>query len=110
MSALITSVRSNILAAPMRTVLHLTGMIATKYGSMERYLVETVRQCSLEGYESVLQYEALPTSEEHVAALKSSGAEVIALPTTARGANHAVRLARLVGRVRPAGHSLSFSG
>jgi len=85
----------------MRTVLHLTGMISTKYGSMERYLLETVRQCSLKGYGSVLQYEAIPASHEYLAALKSAGAEVIAMPTAARSASNAVRLARLVGRVRP---------
>jgi glycosyltransferase involved in cell wall biosynthesis len=85
----------------MRTVLHLTGMISTKYGSMERYLLETVRQCSLEAYGSVLQYEALPASEEYLAALKSAGAEVIAMPTITRSASNAVRLARLVARVRP---------
>jgi glycosyltransferase involved in cell wall biosynthesis len=85
----------------MRTVLHLTGMISTKYGSMERYLLETVHQCSLEGYGSVLQYEALPASADYLAALKSEGAEIIAMPTASRSASNAVRLARLVGRVRP---------
>jgi glycosyltransferase involved in cell wall biosynthesis len=85
----------------MRTVLHLTGMISTKYGSMERYLLETVRQCSSGGYGSVLQYEEEPASKEYLAALKSSGAEVIAVPTAARSARNAIRLARLVVRVRP---------
>ena len=85
----------------MRSVLHLTGMTSNKYGSMERYLLETVRQCSLEACGSVLQYESLPLSDEYLAALKSAGAEVIALPTAGRSASNAVRLARLVGRVRP---------
>jgi glycosyltransferase involved in cell wall biosynthesis len=85
----------------MGTVLHLTGMISTKYGSMERYLLETVRQCSLQRYRSVLQYEALPASGEYLAALKSAGAEVIAMPTAARSASNAIRLARLLGQVRP---------
>jgi glycosyltransferase involved in cell wall biosynthesis len=85
----------------MDTVLHLTGMISTKYGSMERYLLETVRQCSLEKYGSVLQYEALPASDEYLAELELVGAEVIVMPTVIRSPSNAVRLARLVGRLRP---------
>lgn len=85
----------------MRTVLHLTGMTSSKYGSMERYLLETARQCALAGYRSVLQYESLPESAEYLVALKSVGAEVIVLPTAGRSVSNALRLARVVGRVRP---------
>jgi glycosyltransferase involved in cell wall biosynthesis len=85
----------------MRTVFHLTGMNSTKYGSMERYLLETVRQCALQGYRSVLQYESLPTSAEYLAALNATGAELVVLATSRRSVANAVRLARLVGRVRP---------
>jgi glycosyltransferase involved in cell wall biosynthesis len=85
----------------MRTVLHLTGMTSNKYGSMERYLLETVRQCVSKGYTSVLQYESLPVSVEYLAALTSLGAEVIVLATARRSAGNALRLARLVRRIRP---------
>jgi glycosyltransferase involved in cell wall biosynthesis len=85
----------------MRTILHLTGMTSNKYGSMERYLLETVRQCALNGSGSILQYESLPKSPEYLAALKSSGARVTVLATAGRGVTNAVRLAHLVARVRP---------
>jgi glycosyltransferase involved in cell wall biosynthesis len=85
----------------MPTVLHLTGMTSNKYGSMERYLLESVRQCGLQGYVSVLQYESLPASREYLTALHSLGAEVVVLATAARSASNALRLARLLARVRP---------
>jgi glycosyltransferase involved in cell wall biosynthesis len=97
----ISAPRVNSANTNMRTVLHLTGMTSNKYGSMERYLLETVRQCALKGYASILQYESLPASPDYLAALKSLGAEVIVLATARRSALNTARLAYLVARKRP---------
>ena len=42
-----------------KTILHLTCMKSTKYGGIERYILETARKCRKCGYNTVVQYPSI---------------------------------------------------
>jgi glycosyltransferase involved in cell wall biosynthesis len=58
-------------------VLHITAMTSTKFGGMERYLLEVARQCQEKGYRMCIQYEAPPTSQEYVRRLAEVEADIV---------------------------------
>lgn len=84
-----------------KTIFHLTGMISTKYGSLEHYLLETARFCKQKGYHTVLQYEVLPQSPAYLRDLEAVGAEIIILNSQARFCVCVGRLINLLRSTRP---------
>ena len=48
-----------------KTILHLTCMKSTKYGGIERYILETARKCRKCGYNTVVQYHEHPSIVSH---------------------------------------------
>ncbi|MGI8549130.1 MAG: glycosyltransferase, partial [Gemmatimonadaceae bacterium] len=75
-------------------------MRATKYGAMEAYLLELVRQSSLRGFHSVLQYEVGPLPEEYAAALNQYGADVVFAQTSSGNLASLRRVTDIIFRVR----------
>ncbi len=65
-----------------KTVLHISGMTSTKYGGMEKYFIELAKQTNDLGYQTILQYEKLPTSQEYLAELKRIGVKVVVIRTS----------------------------
>ncbi|HBY02382.1 MAG TPA: hypothetical protein DEG92_07600 [Rikenellaceae bacterium] len=65
----------------MKKIIHFTGMQSFKFGSLERYFLHLIQQCSDEGYKTILQYETMPSSQSYLDELKKSGAEVMVFPT-----------------------------
>lgn len=59
------------------TVLHLTCMISTKYGALERFLLEIAKRTRDAGYRSVFQYEEQPESRAYLEALEAAGVEIL---------------------------------
>ena len=92
-----------------RKVLHLTGMTATKYGSMESYLLEIVRQSAIAGYDSVLQYERGPLPERFATDLKRANAKVIFAETAGRSVKSLASAMRTIIRERPEVVQFHFS-
>ncbi len=56
-------------------VLHLTGMKSTKFGGMEKYLLELAKRGEQIGFKTVLQYESEPESLEYRRALEGINAK-----------------------------------
>lgn len=88
--------------APQRRVLHLTGMTATKYGSMEKYLLRIVSECSRRGFRSVIQYESPPRSAAFLRDAEAVGAELFIVTTSSRSLGDVRNVTRLVRSLRPA--------
>lgn len=84
-------------------------MRSTKYGSLERYLLELVRQSNSLGYKSVLQYEDGPLPVIYAAALAREGADVVIMRTAHRTVGSIGRLCRLLYKVRPEVVQFHFS-
>ncbi|HWX25271.1 MAG TPA: glycosyltransferase family 4 protein [Vicinamibacteria bacterium] len=79
-----------------RSILHIMAMTSTKYGSLERYLVELVRSTNAAGYRTVLQYEAPPWSATYRSDLEALGASFVVSPLL----NLPLALPRLLGLLR----------
>jgi glycosyltransferase involved in cell wall biosynthesis len=84
-----------------RTIVHLTGMRSTKYGGLERYLLELTRLCNRKGYHTVLQYESRPQSIEYLRKLEESEAELMIFTTSGNLSRCIWRLASLAFSTRP---------
>lgn len=86
---------------PNRTVLHLTGMRSTKYGALERYLLELARLCDKKGYYTVIQYESPPQSTEYLLGLREVSTKVSVLKTDSNLTRSILKVAALIYSVRP---------
>ncbi len=82
-------------------VLHFTGMKSTKYGSLESYFLEIIRQCNERGARSFVQYEDTPSSKRYLDDLADREARLVILSTDTRGLSGPYRAARLVRQLRP---------
>lgn len=91
----------SVQAAPGRVVLQLTGMSATKYGSMERYLLGLAQACNKRGVRTLMQYEAEPTSADYRNALRDAGVTTVIAPLGPGGLTEASRLLSLLRATRP---------
>ena len=90
--------------------LHLTGMKSTKFGSLETYLIELIRELNSSGYKSVVQYEETPTSEAYLHQLKDLGCELVVLRTSGRSLQRLWGIASLVWRYKPSNLIAHFLG
>jgi L-malate glycosyltransferase len=84
-----------------RTVLQLTGMLSTKYGGMERYLLEIARQCNEYGLKTVIQYEREPTSAEYRQDLANAGVKTVVVELQSSPAKASKLIAGLIWRTKP---------
>lgn len=84
-----------------KTILHLTGMESTKYGGLERYLLELTRFCNQKGYHTVLQYESLPQSPAYLRDLEDLEAGVVIMTTNLNRLKSVRRIAALIRSIRP---------
>lgn len=84
-----------------RIILQITGMTCTKYGEVERFLLDLVRLSNRVGYRSILQYESLPAPKSYLRDLEALGAKVIICPVNKNPIVACWNVARLVGSVRP---------
>ena len=80
-----------------KTILHLTCMRSTKYGGIERYILETARECSRFGYGTVVQYQEHPRSDTYLHDLKAIGVEVVTQELKLNPLN----VAKLISHARP---------
>lgn len=64
----------------MKYILFLTGMRSTKFGAIERYLLELCQLMKTSGYSSVFQYESTPKSKIYLDKLENLDAKVIVKP------------------------------
>ena len=85
-----------------RVVLHNTGMNSKKYGSFERYLVRVAQVCRERGYDTVMQYESRPASDEYVRDLERTGTRIVVASSRGRVVPAMAACARLVVQTRPA--------
>jgi glycosyltransferase involved in cell wall biosynthesis len=85
----------------IKSILHITGMASTKYGGLESYFVELVRLCNKKGYNSILQYNSLPTSSEYAINLRNLGADVVTFNVNESSLRSILRLATLIYSIRP---------
>ncbi len=63
-----------------KNILQITGMISTKYGAIERYILHANEYCRQLGYRTFLQYETVPWSTSYIDDLDRSSAELIIRP------------------------------
>lgn len=82
-------------------MLHLTAMTSTKYGGLEKYLVELARRCHIRGYSSVLQYNGMPESSLYLSDLEAAGGQVVVAPPNEGWISATARAMRLIVRLRP---------
>jgi glycosyltransferase involved in cell wall biosynthesis len=88
-------------ARDSKTVLQLTGMRCTKYGGLEQYIAEIVRRCRDCGFNSLLQYESRPQSDEYLSVLEQLGAGVIVVETAPRRVKNLLATAGLLRSAHP---------
>ena len=85
----------------MPVVLHLTGMKATKYGGLERYLRSVAEQCARAGFRTVLQYESSPQSARYRRDLAAAGTDIVVEKLNPRRLRSIVALTRVLRQSRP---------
>jgi glycosyltransferase involved in cell wall biosynthesis len=60
-----------------KLILHIAHMHSTKFGGLERYLLELARQSAERGFGTRILYQAMPTSAEYVQRLRAVGADIV---------------------------------
>ncbi|MDH7506305.1 MAG: glycosyltransferase family 4 protein [Candidatus Thermoplasmatota archaeon] len=84
-----------------KTILHFTGMISTKYGGFEKFLLEFSKLCSTKGYKTVLQYEHLPSSKKYLSDLENNNIRVIVKPINTNPFTSVITITKLIKDVSP---------
>lgn len=84
-----------------KRILQITGMVSTKYGAIERYILYASEHCSQHGYETFLQYETSPWSRAFLVDLDRK-ANLIISPINTVGLPEGLKNIRaLIGSIRP---------
>lgn len=84
-----------------KTILHITGMVSTKYGSFEKFLLEFSKLCNTKGYNNILQYEKLPYSKEYLNDLEENNIKVIVKPINKNPVNSLIGITKLIKFTSP---------
>lgn len=80
-----------------KTLLYMTCSMSTKYGSGERFLLETARQCRQLGYRTVVQYQDRPRSSAYLRDLKDMQVDII----TERLKLNPLKILKLIFNAKP---------
>lgn len=84
-----------------KTILHFTAANSTKYGSFEKFLIELSKSCYRQGYNTVLQYEKLPRSQEYLTDLKNNNVKVIVKPILTNPLCSIITITKIIKEVSP---------
>jgi hypothetical protein len=65
-------------------IVHVTGLISTKYGGMERFFVMLAKECISRGHRFTCMWEEKPASEQFLADFEAAGARNIVMGANIR--------------------------
>jgi L-malate glycosyltransferase len=86
---------------PNKTILHLTGAVSTKYGGLEKFLLELSKVCNTKGYNTILQYEIVPKSKEYLDDLEKNNIKIIVKPINTNPIGSILTITRLMKVISP---------
>ncbi len=84
----------------MKNIVHFTGMHSYKFGSLENYFLYLAKKCHQAGYQTFLQYESMPSSQDYLSELLKNGTEVIIFPTHCNPAKMSANCFRLLKAIK----------
>jgi glycosyltransferase involved in cell wall biosynthesis len=64
-----------------KIILQFSGMSCFKYGALEHYFINLIRDCNLKGYKTVIQYEESPSSIPYRNDLEALDARIVPMAT-----------------------------
>lgn len=76
-------------------------MMSTKFGGLENYLLSTIEACKAQGFNSIVQYEAMPKSDEYLKKLSELDATVVVYPTLGKPLKGLQAVSSLMIRHKP---------
>lgn len=84
-----------------KKILIFTGMHCLKYGAMEKYFINIIKQCNFYNFQTILQYEAYPESFDYIKELNNLGAQFIVKPTHVKPLFSLLNCISLISKIRP---------
>jgi glycosyltransferase involved in cell wall biosynthesis len=84
-----------------RKILHLTGMSSTKFGEIERFLIDLINLSRRKGYRTILQYESMPLSRAYLDLLEKMETPVVVCPINTNPLMSIRNVFSIIGSHRP---------